>query len=212
MGRITYIFVALMCVMAVGYSSDSTLYQRNGHSKPIIAVMPVIDHSETKGLNWELSHEFTTEILSRIFDSHKLYLLREESSFELAVRLNTVNPMHLPMKLPERYGSAEYVLVTEVIEHCCTPELGCITQEKIGSASLALRVRVIHMRHDHPEVILQEIVSHDQAIARPYLMCDYKKNAWGTKAFEHTPLGQMHRKAISEVVARVENYVGAQRG
>lgn len=191
---------------------DTSLYQKTGQVKPIVSVMPVINRSDVNHLTWDLSQEFTDEIRKRVYDSSKLYLLKEGGTLEFAAELNNPNPINLPHDAKEQLGAAEYVVVAELIDQHETsyglPNRP--THEEMGAVlSLAVRVRVIDLRKEKPKVILQEVIDYDYVIAQPYLKTDYKKCAWGTEAYECTPYGMAHSKVIRDLVAHSESYIVA---
>ena len=190
---------------------DTSLYQRTGQVKPIVTVMPVIDNTGVNHLSWNFSSEMTEEIRKRMFDSSKLYLLRDGSSLEFAKKLNDPNPMNVPADARDHLGATEFVVVSEFIDQHETPYgLSRPGHEEAGSViSLAMRVRVIDLRREEPKVILQEVIDHDHLVAKPYLKTDYIRYPWGTEAYESTPYGLSHSKVVRELVAHVENYIVA---
>ncbi len=212
MRRILIAIVAMTTVLpgcARSYR-DTSLYQKTGQVKPIVSVMPVINHSEANQLTWDLSREFTDEIRKRVYDSSKLYLLREGGTLEYAKELNDPNPTNLPHDVKEQMGAAEYVVVAELIDQHETPYglPNRSSHEEVGSVlSLALRLRVIDLRREKPRVILQEVIDYDYIIAKPYLKTDYNRCAWGTEAYERTPYGMAHSKVIRDLVAHAESYI-----
>ncbi len=190
---------------------DTSLYQRTGQIKPIVTVMPVINSAADRSVPWDYSREFTDEIRKRMFDSSKLYLLREGGSMEFAKELNIPNPEQLPIDAKDQLGATEFVVITEFLNQEEVP-YGLTSArpylEEMGSVlSLAMRVRVVDVRKEQPKVILQDVIDYDHIIAKPYMKTDYVKASWGTEAFERTPLGAAHSKVVREVVAHVENYV-----
>ena len=214
---IMYLIAAtLLCVGCANSYRDTTLYQKSGRTKPIVAVMPVIDTTASNSYSWDISHELTEEVRRRVFDSSRMYLLREGGSLQTATALNIPDVSALPKDAKQSLGAAEFVVVTELLDQHET-SYGLASDrpflDEIGSIlSLTMRVRVLDVREDIPKVILQEIVSQDHTIARPYLRTDYSKTPWGTEAFDRTPLGLAHSKLVREVVGRVEGYVGARKG
>jgi len=191
---------------------DTSLYQRTGQMKPIVVVLPVINSTGQRFGEWDLAREFTDEIRKKVFDSSKLYLLRETGTMDLAKELNIPNPMEIPLDLQERMGPAEYVIVAELINQQEIPYSVGGRKEPDGAVlELAMRVRVIDIHHDKPRVILQEIVDHEHIIAQPYLNTDYAKMCWGTDAYDSTPLGMAHHHVVRELVAHVESYIMAAR-
>lgn len=197
---------------------DVTLYQSTGGSKPIVAVLPVIDRSTNDSrLSWDLAREFTDQIRDRVYNSTHLYLLRQGGSLEVAKQLATPNARALGKESMEELGAAEYVVVTEFLGEKMSPRsLMRADSERVDNVgatfNVALRVRLYDLRKEQPKLILQEVIEHEDTVARAYLTCDYNRNGWGTEAFETTPIGMAHARIVRELVSRVEGYVEANRG
>lgn len=215
---------ALLCLSGCTRSTrDTTLFQSNGRQKPIVAVLPVLDRSGTNGLTWELSRELTDEIRKRIYDSPKIYLLREGGSAELAEILNENTPDSIGPSVLDNLNAAEFVVVSELIEQKQVPygagsrvsadeENTKPFRTETGSLlTLAMRLRVFDLRHEKPKIILQEVINKDHVVCRPYSNSDYARSPWGTEAFNHTPMGFAHMQLVREVVSRVETYVESVR-
>ncbi len=206
MGRyiICFAILASLCASCVSSCRDTTLYQRSGRQKAIVAVLPVIDNTQGMDLSWDFSREFTDEIRNRAYDSTQIYLLRDHGSREMAVRLNTPNPSAIPAEAAQDLGAAEFVVVSELIDHS--------NANAEDGLKLSMRVRVLDVRNDQPKVILQEILNnHHVMAAAPYMTCDYEKMGWGSEAYERTPLGMAHGKLVRTLVSRVESYIEASR-
>ncbi len=198
------------------HCSDTTLYQLSGRQKPIVAVLPVIDHTAQGELSWDLSREFTDEIRKRVYDSKTIYLLKEGGSLEMAEQLSVPNPQALAKSSVDDLGSAQFVIVTELLEQQeipfssakkskhLRPEVGAIL-------SLGVRVRVIDVRHGSPKIILQEVLEDEFVVAKEHMQNDYAKTPWGTDAFGRTPMGVAHNRLVKELVSRTEAYIEASR-
>ena len=81
--------VTLLCGGCARNYRDTTLYQLSGRQKPIVAVLPVIDNASENNLKWDLSRELTDEIRKKVYDSKKIYLLRDGGNSEIAYLLST---------------------------------------------------------------------------------------------------------------------------
>ncbi|MCH9627189.1 MAG: hypothetical protein S4CHLAM2_08240 [Chlamydiales bacterium] len=220
MGRVFMYFglLAALTASCAPCCRDTTLYQSSGKQKAIVAVLPVIDHSGCRNLSWNLSREFTDEIRNRVYDSSKVYLLRDHGSRELAERLNTPNPAHISEVEVRNLGATEFVVVAELIDQHeipyaarKTPEKSPFKGEVSAVLSVDMRVRVIDIRHDQPKVVLQEVLNQEHVIVPAYMSSDYARAPWGTEAFMRTPMGLTHNKMVRELVSRVENYIEATR-
>ncbi|MCB1181366.1 MAG: hypothetical protein KDK55_05030 [Chlamydiia bacterium] len=203
--------MSLFCGCAGPYR-DTCIYQDSGKTKPIVVVLPVILSSSVENderICWDLAEEFSEQIRWRIFDSSRLYLLRDMGDASVARSLNIKNLNALNHLHIEGVGAAEFVVCTELVKHEETPyKIGKATLEEAGAVlALDFRIRVIDIRGEHPKVILQELIHHDHFIARSYLHSDYTRSVWGTEAFERTPMGMAHSRMAREIVSRVESYI-----
>lgn len=204
----------LFCAGCAPTYRDTTLYQRCGSQKPIVAVLPVIDMTTKESpLTWDLSRELTDEIRKRVYDSKKIYLLREGGSREIAKMLTTPNPQAISSSVISNLRDADFAVVAEIIEHEDVDHLQLKPKvADVGSLlSLALRVRVIDVREEKPKVILQEVLDNDFLVSRAYLNWDYSKTPWGSEAFACTPMGMAHNRLIRTLVSRIEAYIEAVR-
>src|ERR1700733_894647 len=99
-GLILFLGVAaLFCGGCAKQYRDTTLYQLSGRQKPIVAVLPVINHIADTNLTWDLSRELTDEIRKKVYDSKRIYLLRDGSSLEIAKVLSTPHPQAIPLSV-----------------------------------------------------------------------------------------------------------------
>ncbi|MFN0065903.1 MAG: CT253 family lipoprotein [Chlamydiales bacterium] len=212
------VFAALTLQSCVRSYNDVGLYEKTGQMKPITIVMPVINRVEGLDLTWDVSRELTDEIRRRVFDSSKLYLLRENGSNELAKTLLVANPKEISPATLNRFGASEFVVVSELIEqnqksyglsmHGDKPSRA----DEIGAVlSLAMRVRVIDRRSVEPKVVLQEILEYDHIISKAYLSVDYVKTHWGTELYQNTPMGLAHNRLVRELVSHIEAYIVAAK-
>ena len=209
---------ALLCGGCARHCGDSALYQLSGRQKPIVAVLPVIDRTQQSELSWDMSREFTDEIRKRVYDSKRVYLLRDAGSLEIAKLLSTPNPKAISSEAVQNLGAAEYAIVAEIIEqdeasHSIARRASRhISPSDIGTVlSVGLRVRVIDLRNETPKIVLQEVLEQDFSVALAYMNNDYEKTPWGTEAFNRTPMGMAHNRLVRELVARAESYIEASR-
>lgn len=212
--------LAAVCSACCFPARDCSLYQTSGMTKPIVAVLPIINHVENQpDISWDVSRELTEEMRKKIFTSSKLYLLREGGSAALAAALAVPNPSELAEVDTHSLGAAEFVVVAEIIDldenflgvknpNSLRPPLDDVE----GTLSLAMRLRVLDVRESQPKIILQEVISHEHFVTAENVGCDYSKTAWGTEGYERTPLGVSHSRLVRELVSRIEGYVGANKG
>lgn len=207
----------LLCVGCARTCHDTTLYECSGRQKHIVAVLPVIDNTGETQLTWDLSRELTDEIRKRVYESKKIYLLREGGNLEIAKTLSTPNLQAISTSATSHLGAAEFAVVSEIIMQEEEPRrvMSKGSEPKVSAVgsvlSLALRVRVIDVRSEKPKVILQEVLDNDFVVSRAYMNCDYSKTPWGTDAFACTPMGMAHNRLIRTLVSRIEAYIEAAK-
>lgn len=211
------LFITLVTAGCLGPYQDRCIYQRCGGRKPILAVLPVlVNENQLKDdhIGWDLSTELTEQIKSRFLQSASIYVLENIGNRQLAQELNIQDLEALSHLQVEKPGAAEFLVVTELVNHQTQPSKKTLSsgEEKCANLSLDFRIRVLDMRNQKPKVILQELVHYDHFIPRAYLYCDYKKSFWGTESYERTPLGMAHAQLAREVVTRVENYIHLAKG
>lgn len=198
---------AFLCGGCSRHYGDTTLYQISGRQKPIVAVLPVIVPSSENNTTWDLSREFTDEIRKRVYDSKKIYLLREGATLEIAHLLSTPNPQAIAPSIAKSLGDAEFVVVTEIIHH---DQISPVSPRPEAEAivSLDVRLRVVDVRGETPQIILQELLNQNFMVGKAYAR-DYTKASWGTEIFNHTPMGMAHNRLLGEIVSRIEAYIEA---
>ena len=203
----------LLCVGCANTCCDTSLYEKTGQMKPIVVVLPVIDRTAKVELPWNLAQEMTEEIRKRVYDSSRVYLLREGGTLEIAKTLSCPNPHKISPVALKDFGASEFLVIVEVVDQQLTP-YGLSTQraEETGAVlSVKMRVRVIDRRNPEPRVVLQELLEYDHIVARPYLNTDYQKTQWGMDQFHNTPMGLAHSKIVRELVSHIEGYIVAAK-
>lgn len=218
LGRSTLflMMLALVCASCGRQARDITLYERTGGQKPIVTVLPVIDHTSGAELSWNLSEEFTEEIRQRIFNSPHVYLLRSTNRTDIAEQFNIPNPLAISPDAREALGAAEFVVVAELLNqgeltHAMKNTTNPPHADTPATFALTARVRVLDVRRETPKVVLQEVVNLEHQIVRPYMHCDYTVNGWGTEMFSKTPMGMAHSRLVKDLVSRVEEYIDTAR-
>jgi len=209
-----------VCLLITGCGRnccDTALYQSSGVAKPVVAVLPVIDRTESQHLGWDLSQEFTQEIQRRLFGSSKLYFLRSNLSKSVALALNVKDPKFITKADTESLGAAEFAIVTELLEQTEKCYMHPSQKHEVlggvgGKFMAALRLRVLDLRGDQPKVILQEVIDAERMI--PWHCYDegYETVRWKQGEFDLTPMGLLHQDLVDAIIARTEGYVGVAKG
>lgn len=189
---------------------EQVLFHDDGSAKPKLAVVKVID-TTTNNLKWDLSTEMTELLVEQLYSTQKFYLTDDFHLIGNAQLKNMeLSPYSDDMRwLLEMNSSSEFVLFTEVIDHhIFTPETDSYNPlAHIKTLNLSLRVCVLDIRTSNPKVILQETFKHQFSIPFEFGSYEEKGSGLSSKTFALSPLGQAHKKILSEATSQVEDYI-----
>lgn len=199
----------LLTVLLTGCRQDRDLaiQQTAPRIKPMIAVVPVMDHSEDL-VGWSLGDEFTSAIQYRLSCNDQLYLvdLKKAPSFqpEQAFGLDVT-------WMKKAFPKQEFVAFLELIQH--DEQLRQDKKNPVEPISCAadlhmsIRLRIFDLRQAQPKVVLQEIVSDSHFIPRPFTRLNFHQTHWGEEGFDISPMGIAHAAFAKAVSKRIEDYV-----
>jgi hypothetical protein len=199
-------------------SSSALVIEKPVTTRPIVAVVPVIDKSR-HDLSWNVSNELTAAIRQRLAQHDSLYLLSETQVYAMT-RKSSAN--HDPFEsetawIKKGYPQNEFVSFFELITHRETPLASCEPDSEGSPAELniAVRVRVFDLRGEVPKVVLEEVVEQSHHIPQQFTRGQLApapgqvpcQVPWGDEMFEISPLGIAHEHLCAELASRVEDYI-----
>lgn len=205
----------LICLIACShqYTADNqTAFHDDGRSKPVVALMSVIDASDAH-MSWSLSEEFTTEIQKRFFKNGNLFLINDYAlSNQQLLQSNQFTPFGPNLDwLKGVKTRAEFVVFLELIEHCFvakdTTSNLLIKNSNATTLDLLMRVRVIDLRYNDPKVVLQEMCPLSYSIPKALSKIDYDNHTWGSSSFSVLPMGLAHAQLADTIASRIEEYI-----
>jgi hypothetical protein len=158
-------------------------------------------------LEWSVSEELTSTIHYRLLQKNRLYLVDHEKVASAVRKLDAShNPFGANLAWVKRaFPEDEFVIFMELVEHEEIP-----ASQKGGTASelnMAMRVRVVDLRHDFPKVILQEMVRGSHSIPKQFSREYFFQVPWGKESYSISPIGLAHSDLSQEVARRVEDYI-----
>jgi hypothetical protein len=189
--------------------SSSSLLESPVLSRPIVALVPVIERARTD-LKWSVSQELSHAIRQRLTQKNHLYLMSEDAVISMAKRAMTAHdPFGLDTAwVKKAFPQNEFVAFMELLEHkemSLYPTVDI--QDSPAELNLTVRIRVFDTRGQTPQVVLQEIVQQSHHIPRPFTKVNFNQVPWGDEAFEISPLGIAHEALTKEVASRIEDYI-----
>ncbi len=189
-------------------------FHDDGRSKPIVALVPVFDHSDAR-LPWSLTDEFTQSIEGKLSKRSNIYLVSDEEVAKMTAKLDE---RHQPFSgefdwAKQTFVGNEFVVFLELVDHELVPiakgEPVLEEEEKPTPHELFLtmRLRILDLRGDTPQVILQELVQRSHYVPKWLSNVDYTKSGWGKYSFHVTPYGLAHAQFTRAIAKRVEEYI-----
>jgi hypothetical protein len=154
--------------------------------------------------SWSLSEELTEGVMSLVANTGKIYVhSRQESPF-------TDNPFGTDLSWMKReFHSEEFVAFLELVEHEFAPvkTKNMPIQEASTNLNMAVRLRVVDLRHATPKIVLQEMVRDTYFIPKTLIPNDYAVDVWGTDAFRKSPMGVAHAQLVQDIASRIADYI-----
>jgi hypothetical protein len=210
-------WIVSLCIAAFGCSQNhsqdqTTRFHDDGRAKPIVALPPVFDRSDTE-IGWSLTEEFTDHIRSRLVKRNNFYL---NTSDEINVIITSLNEEHNPFSsdigwIKETFKDYEFVVFTELVEHDihAKPLKGNFIDKITPSSelSLTMRIRIFDLRGAQPQVVLQELVHQNHLIPKPSHLNEFNPERWKKMSFNISPLGLAHSQFTKEISTRIEEYI-----
>lgn len=186
--------------------AETAAIQSHKQTKPIVAIAPVIDRSNSE-LPWSLSDEFTATLHHKFMQDDKLALV-DHSQIRSIVR--KLRKEHDPFTIQtswikERFTDAQFVVFLELIEHEeATTNTNAASPTQFN---LALRTRVFDIRGHEPKIVLQELIRDTQYIPSQFSAANFDPIPWGSELFVISPLGMIHTQFSSKIARRIEEYI-----
>lgn len=209
--------MVLLLVTACGAArhGDYFRYTDEGVAKPVVALLPVIDRSDS-GLCWSLSDELTEGLYDEAREEGALFLIPRTAACQYAERWKNEDLFGKELGFTRCYRKGEFLVFMELIEHRMVPyEKGKIEPLypvhccKCDSVLLMkLRVRILDMRcPDEPKIVLQEIFQSNHMISRGGDQVDYKTCTWKSDRYSRTAFSIAHQRLMKDVMRRIEKII-----
>lgn len=199
------------CRLHLVTQEDSMQQTQTASLKPIVAIVPVIDHTEDA--DWNLSDEFTYCINHQLAQKNHLFLVDLDKTRAITQQfILTQNPFGQDISwLKKTFSSQEFVVFLELVEH---NEVARQDNKKLVDSAkcsaellMTMRIRVFDLRKDEPKVVLQELVHASHFIPRPFTRSNFQQEKWGHEMFTISPMGLAHSQFVKHICNRLEDYI-----
>lgn len=192
-------------------SEPMTRYHDDGRAKPMVALLPISDKSETE-LPWNLSEELTYSVYNRVAKRGVFWI---NTFAECVQNAKRIHPSHNFFSkdvswVKEYFPDHEFVVFCELVEHDIHERapsnsfLDRITPS--NELEMAVRIRVLDVREE-PRVILQEVVTQKNMINKQTALDQQDPEQWKHLTYSISPLGYSHSQFSKEIVRRIEEYI-----
>ena len=207
--------LTLFCGCSENGSNDVSSVAEEIHTRPIVALIPVIDSSKSD-LPWNLSKELTDLIFRRCSLRDKFYLVSPPKVISEVKRLDsTKDPFSTDLTWVKRaFSSSEFVVFVELIEHeesHRVPERLPVStanlEESSADLNITIRIRALDIRGAEPKVVLQELLHESHHIPRQFTRTNFFQVSWDDESFAISPVGIAHNEIVKNIVGRLEEYL-----
>lgn len=192
-------------------------YHDDGTPKPRVALLPVIDHSNS-GLSWSVSEALTESIYYDLMDQGELYVLTPAEVGPVWTSRDNIDFFGTDLCFVRDFCNTDFIVAMELIEHSTVPchmtDAPTSTSEchpYNSMVSLRMRVRVIDIRRPQPRVVLYEIVKSSFIVTPPYDKINYNEVCYGSPTFSTSPYGIAHQRLVKNLTCRLENVLWSAR-
>ena len=208
--------VFLCCAILVGCNKSSydqvSRFHDDGRARPVVALIPVFDRSDAK-MAWSLSEEFTDHLKQCLLKKNHFYLSTPDIVNAAIEKIDKdQNPFVNDLSwVKDVFKSQEFVIFTELIEHDIhAKEMKNTFMERLTPShelSMTIRIRVVDLRSEEPQIILQEMVHQNHLVTKPSDEREYTPDKWKKFTYALTPIGFAHSQLTKEVAKRIEEYI-----
>ncbi len=198
--------LALFAGCQKNQGSEYSKYHEDGRSKPVVAVIPVIDSSSFE-MPWSLSDEMTSLIRKKMSSKETLFI---PSSEELHSISYSNEPFGTDISwVAQNYEPNEFIVFLELLDHQTVAENAANANQERTSKSINMtaRIRVVDIRSKTPKIVLQETLTDSYFVSKNILPINYEIAGWGTDDYTTTPMAMAHIQFAKKIVERINDYV-----
>lgn len=194
------------------YQFEQPFAQSSVMPKPILALLPVMDHAKHH-LSWDVSKILTLGIHHSLAKEDRLYLIDQERMLKAVKELpENQNPFGENITwIKKKFREEEFVAFVELAEHLETPlnfQNELPNSECPAELFMSARIKVFDLREAAPKIILSETLTHSENIPKQFTQANLKEPLLpDQEGFEATPQGIAHDLFAKKIAARIEDYI-----
>lgn len=206
----SFVAIILLCSFCACQSRSKeqfTKYYEDGRAKPTVAIVPVMD-STSFDFPWSLSEEFTDLVVTKASQKGSLFIPNDKESSSPISYSQDLFSLDLSW-MKQAFSQNEFVVFVELLEHNKSTvfKKNIPFSELPSNLDISLRVRVVDLRREKPEIILQEKISDSYYISKNYLPVDYNQTCWGSDDYKTTAFAITHSEIAKQLIERINDYI-----
>lgn len=218
MHKIVSIFLlSLLSLLASGCNGpryvDFFPYNDDGALKPSVAMVPVINYTETR-LPWSLTQEFTDGIRYEMRNDALLYFLSLEETKECIDKSGKVDFYVEKEVLVKNFCDSDFVVIIELLQHDYLP-YGCFDPTPHGAPCfpgvaqlfVKIRVKVVDIRPRCSRIVLQEVITETGLVPSSCLTLSSTCNEEDATTYWAHSVRKMHHRIIHKLTKRLEHVI-----
>jgi hypothetical protein len=208
--------IPLLALIVGGCNDDdqdnSISYSETQVVKPIVSIVPVIDHTQNE-YSWNLSDELSCTIYNRIaWKDHIAVNKASQVRNKVKQIKESQNPFGSDISWTKKvFPGDQFVVFLELVEHEEVPKINRKKMIDLHNTSaklnMSMRVRVLDLRREEPKIILQELVHDSHFIPRPLTQANFLQVEWGDDGFSVSPIGLAHAEFTKQIASRIDKYI-----
>jgi hypothetical protein len=108
------------------------------------------------------------------------------------------------------FAKEQFVVFLELLEHQEVAAYKTAKNNKQAAPAdlnMSVRIRILDLRSNRPQIVLQEIVHDSHHIPKQFSRANIDQIPWGKENYHVTPLGMAHIALTKELVSRLEDYI-----
>lgn len=174
-------------------------------TRPSVALVPLMDNT-IHDLPWSLSDELTSAVQHRLLVKERLRLFDAQKIRAITKKLNASHDPFGPniAWVKKAFPENEFVVFMELIEH---QEVAVPEKESSAELRMVVRLRVLDLRGEQPQIVLQELVQNSHFLPMQFTKTYFHQVPWGKDNFNISPLGLAHTQLSKEIAGRLEDYI-----
>ncbi|HEV8052759.1 MAG TPA: hypothetical protein VGP47_09700 [Parachlamydiaceae bacterium] len=199
-----YVISALLALISVACGPryvDYFPYHDDGTAKPKVALMPIIDSSQSQ-LPWDFSEEISEGIYYELMSSGELFAVSPREMGAGWMKKDSIDFFACEdYSYAADFNNTDFIVSMEIIGRSLMPSPGC-TQ----TMCVRIRIKILDIRYCEPKVVLYEVFQTTYTGIEKD--CGVEGGiCWNTESYPRSFCGLGHQRVIRCLAQRLEEVI-----